>query len=53
MSENLSAKYYQKNKERLKRKLVKRKKIFLKKRKTESNNMVANIKNLPEDENKG
>ena len=43
MSENLSAKYYQENKERLKKELVKDIKIFLKKKKKKSNNMVMNI----------
>ena len=44
MSKNLSAKYYQKNKERLqKTKLVKDIKIFLKKKKTKSDNMVVNV----------
>ena len=41
MSKNLSAKYYQENKERLQKKLVKNIKIFLKKKK--SNNMVVNV----------
>ena len=41
MSKTLSAKYYQENKERLQKKLVKDIKIFLKKRK--SDNMVVNI----------
>ena len=41
MSKELSAKYYQ-NKERIKKKLVKGIKIFPKKRKTKSINMVAN-----------
>ena len=39
----LSAKYYQENKERLKKKLVKDIKIFLKKKKKRSNNMDVNI----------
>ena len=43
MSRNFSAKYYQQNKERLKRKLVKDIKIFLKKKKKKSNNMVVNV----------
>ena len=51
MSKNLSAKYYQENKERLQKKLVKDIKISLKKKKKKSNNMVVNdTKNLPEDE---
>ena len=41
MSKNLSAKYYQENKERLQKKLVKGIKIFLKKKKKKSVNMVA------------
>ena len=36
MSKNLSAKYYQENKERLQKKLVKNVKIFLKKKKKEA-----------------
>ena len=41
MSKNVSAKYYQENKKRLqKKKLVKDIKIFLKKKKNKSNNMV-------------
>ena len=40
MSKNLSAKYYQENKERLHKKLVKDLKIFLKEEK--SNSMVVN-----------
>ena len=43
MSKNLSVKYYQKNKERLQKKLVKDIKIFLKKKKKKSNNMVVNV----------
>ena len=43
MSKNLSAKYYQKNKERLQKKLVKDIKNFLKKQKKKSNNMVVNV----------
>ena len=42
ISKNLSAKYYQENKERL-QELVKDIKIFLKKKKKYSNNMVVNI----------
>ena len=41
MSKTLSAKYYQENKERLQKKLVKDIKSFLKKKK--SDNMVVNI----------
>ena len=40
MSKDSSAKYYQKNKERLQKKLLKGIKIFLKKRKTKINKMV-------------
>ena len=43
MSKNLSAKYYQKNKERLQKKLSKDIKIFLKKKKKESNTMAVNV----------
>ena len=43
MSKNVSAKYYQENKERLSKKLMKDIKIFLKKKKKKSNNMVVNI----------
>ena len=39
MSKNASAKYYQESKERLQKKLMK---VFLKKRKTKSNNIVEN-----------
>ena len=41
MSKNSSVTYYQKNKDRLHKKLVKGIKIFLRKRKTKSGNMVA------------
>ena len=40
MFKDLSAKYYQNNKERHKRKFMKN--IFLKKKKKESNNMIVN-----------
>ena len=43
MCKNLSAKYYQENKERLQKKLEKDIKIFLKKKKKSSNNMAANV----------
>ena len=43
MSKNLSAKYYQENKERLQKKLVKDIKIFLKKKKKKRNNMAINV----------
>ena len=46
MSKNLSAKYYQKNKERLQKKLVKDTKIFLKKKTKKSSNMVVNVKKV-------
>ena len=51
MSENLSDKYYQENKERLQKKLVQDIKIFRKKKKKKSDNMVVNVtKTLSEDE---
>ena len=43
MSKRLSAKYYQENKERLQNKLAKDIKIFLKKKKKKSDNMVVNV----------
>ena len=43
MSKHISAKYYQHNKERLQKKLVKDIKMFLKKKKRKSNNMVINV----------
>ena len=43
MSKTLSAKYYQQNKERRQKKLVKDIKIFLKKKKKKSGYMVMNI----------
>ena len=42
MSKNLSAKYYQENKARMQKKLVKDIKIFVKKKKKKSGNMVVN-----------
>ena len=39
----MSAKHYQENKERLQKKIVKDIKIFLKKKKKKSDNMVVNI----------
>ena len=42
MSKDLSAKYYENNKERIQKKLVKDIKIFLRKIKKKSNNMVVN-----------
>ena len=46
MSKTLSAKYYHENKERLQKKLVKDIKIFLKKKKKKSDNMVVNVTNI-------
>ena len=43
MSKNSSAKYYEENKERLQKKLVKDINIFLKKKKKKSGNMVVNV----------
>ena len=43
MYKNLLAKYYQGNKERLRKKLVKDIKIFLKKKKKKGTNMVVNV----------
>ena len=43
MSKNSSAKFYQENKERLQKKLTKGIKIFLKKKKKKSDNMVVNV----------
>ena len=43
ISENVSAKYDQENKERLQKKLVKDIKIFLNKKKKKSNNMVVKV----------
>ena len=43
MSKNLSAKYYQENKERLQKKLVKDAKVFLKKKKKKSDKIIVNI----------
>ena len=43
MSKNFSAKYCQENKETLQKKLVKDIKIFLKKKKKKSDNMVVNV----------
>ena len=44
MFKNLSAKYYQENKERLQKKAHERNHIFLKKKKKKSNNMTVNVK---------
>ena len=53
MSKNSLAKYYQNNKERLQKKLVKGIKVFLKKKKKNSNNMfINNIKIYQEMRNK-
>ena len=43
MSKTLSAKYYQENEERLQKNLAKDIKIFLKKKKKKSVNMVVNV----------
>ena len=43
MSKTLSVKYYQENKERLQKKLTKDIKIFLKKKKKKSGDMVENV----------
>ena len=43
MSKYLSVKYYQENKEKLQKKLVKDIKIFLKKKKKKNNNDVTKI----------
>ena len=43
MYKNLLAKYYQGNKERLRKKLMKDIKIFLKKKKKKGTNMVVNV----------
>ena len=42
ISEDSAAKYYQNNKERLQKKLVKDIKVFLRKKKKKSNNAVVN-----------
>ena len=44
MSKNLSAKYYQENKERLQKKACEVIKIFLIKSKKKNDNMVVNVK---------
>ena len=43
ISKNLLAKYYQENKERIQKLLAKDIKIFLKKKKKKSDNMVVNV----------
>ena len=43
ISKNLLAKYYQENKERIQKLLAKDIKIFLKKKKKKSHNMIANV----------
>ena len=43
MYKNLSAKYYQENKKRLQKNLVKDIKIFLRRKKKKSNNIVVNV----------
>ena len=51
MSREASTKYYQKNKERIKKSRLKDIKILLKKKKAKSENMVFNnLKNLTKDE---
>ena len=51
MPKNLSAKYYQENKERLQKMLVKDIRVFLKKRKKKKRQHGSEpYKNLPEDE---
>ena len=51
MPKNLSAKYYQENKERLQKMLVKDIRVFLKKRKKKKRQDGSErYKNLPEDE---
>ena len=46
MSKHLSAKYYQENKERIKTKLGKDIKVFLKKKKQKSDNIVVNVRKI-------
>ena len=46
MSNNLSARYYQENKEKLQKKLMKNIKIFLKKKKKKGDSMVVSVKTL-------
>ena len=48
MSKNLSTKCYQENKERLQKKFVKDIKIFLKKKKKNSDNVVVNVTKIPQ-----
>ena len=43
ISKNLSAKYYQKNKEKIQKKLLKDIRIFSKEEKEKKNNMVMNV----------
>ena len=43
MSKNLSAKFYQENKDRLHKKIMRNIKIFLKKKMKKSDNMVVNV----------
>ena len=49
MFRNLSAKYYQENKEKLEKNLVKNIKIFLKKKKKKKQHGLERYKNLSED----
>ena len=54
MSETLSAKYYQENKERLQKKLAKDIIIFLKKKREKSDKMVVNVTKISQKmKNKG
>ena len=46
MYQNLSAKYYQENKERLQKKLAKDIKLFINKKNKKSDNMVVNVKKI-------
>ena len=48
MSKKLLAKYYQENKERLPKKLLKYTKSFVKNRKKNSDNMVVNVTRIPQ-----
>ena len=48
MSKKLFAKYYQENKERLPKKLLKYTKTFAKNKKKDSGNMVVNVTRIPQ-----
>ena len=50
LSRNSSAEYYQENKERLQKKLIKYSKIFLEKKRKKEKNGCEHYKNLSEDE---